>query len=213
MVTWLTFPASIMSVARLMPSTKDSRQPYRLSNLLYQKNSIHIHYNYSYTMIAFRKCPFLRNHNTSTLTVLWFCEVLCVTSHHTKFLHCEFDSWFFYCHWVLAVIILRNFRHHVIQQTHLSISLICSIHYRTNFVPQSNEQCREGPQPGYRSTTATRLPVYHGNQATGLPRQRGYRSTMATRLPVYHGNEATGLPRQRGYRSTHSLVQYSFLYH
>ena len=33
-----TFPAIIMSVARLIPSTSDSRQPYRLSNLLCSTN-------------------------------------------------------------------------------------------------------------------------------------------------------------------------------
>src|SRR6201996_4333626 len=32
--TTATLPATITSVARLMPSTSDSRQPYRLSNLL-----------------------------------------------------------------------------------------------------------------------------------------------------------------------------------
>src|SRR5436190_15326295 len=32
--TTATLPAIITSVARLMPSTSDSRQPYRLSNLL-----------------------------------------------------------------------------------------------------------------------------------------------------------------------------------
>ena len=34
-----TFPANIMSVARLIPSTRDSRQPYKLSNLLCKKSA------------------------------------------------------------------------------------------------------------------------------------------------------------------------------
>ena len=34
----LTFPANMISVALFMPSTKDSLQPYKLSNLLCNKN-------------------------------------------------------------------------------------------------------------------------------------------------------------------------------
>ncbi|MNX48934.1 hypothetical protein D3C86_795280 [compost metagenome] len=52
-------PAIITSVARLMPSTSDSRQPYRLSNLLLVTESFTLMARNSsvpLALISFRRC-------------------------------------------------------------------------------------------------------------------------------------------------------------
>src|SRR6218665_2475770 len=57
--TTATLPAIITSVARLMPSTRDSRQPYRLSNLLLVTESFTLNARNSsepFALISFRRC-------------------------------------------------------------------------------------------------------------------------------------------------------------